>query len=805
MVTHAGTRECNINHRAFKRWLRSSVAPLGFAAFLASGVAAMAQGAPQAEKRSESLGPVVVSPPERKPVRRTASGARPSRTAGRVAGRARTQTVVPAPAPASGGGVVTHSPLNSNVVAESASRLGLTVREIPATVEVIDQRTIREQGYRTVSEVAQGAVGVTSGDNPAEPSAFSMRGFTNSQINTLYNGIKIGPQNMTSRLMDTANLESVEFVKGPASLMSGEGAAGGAVNYVTKQPTTGPIRNEAYFSYDSLNSFRSSYGSGGSTNVQGLDYRFDVSRSSLNGFVDDTNTKMLNLSGQLNYRVSDSFKIWGAIEFRQDKSTAYWGAPLVPIAFSGSHATTGIVSGTYVSNYNGTNLGPVTIDNRTFNTNYNVLDNHVKADELWLRGGFEWNITRDLTLKSQVYGYGAKRDWFNNEVEAFNAGVNLVDRERFFVAHDQKLFGNVTDLTWNTDIAGMDNRLVTTLAASNLDFTRPGAANFPFDQVSLVNPVRGTYGPLTTQLQTAKIDNESLSVEDRLKVTRTFALIGGVRIEHIGLDRNSTTVTGAERAGFPFSKDWAPVTGRFGYTWEAISGMTFYSQYATGADVSANNIFLLGALQKLDLTTSRIYETGVKQLFWDNKAEWSFSAFDILRKNVYAAAGGMTLNIAGQQQSRGVEIAAAIRPTEAWKFWGNFAYVDARYADYVFVGGSFSGNTPPNVPRIVANAGASYRFATAVPVEFGASVRHVGNRFNTDANTVTLDAYTVADAYVFVDIPKSVFEAVDQTRLTFRVRNLTDRKYAIWGDPFYPDQILLGAPRTYEVSAAFKW
>ena len=39
--------------------------------------------------------------------------------------------------------------------------------------------------------------------------------------------------------------------------------------------------------------FRSSYGSGGSTNVQGLDYRFDVSRSSLNGFTDDTNTKTL--------------------------------------------------------------------------------------------------------------------------------------------------------------------------------------------------------------------------------------------------------------------------------------------------------------------------------------------------------------------------------------------------------------------------------------------------------------------------------------------------------------------------------
>ena len=765
----------------------------------------MGQTLAQAGKKPDDLPPVVVTTSQRKPARRVNSAAQRGQSRARVAGPARSRPTAPVSEPVAGAGNGPQTPLNTNSVAVSASRLGLTVREIPATVEVIDQQTIRDQGYRTVSEVAKGAVGVTSGDNPAEPSAFSMRGFTNSQINTLYNGIKIGPQNMTSRVMDTANLESVEILKGPASVMSGEGASGGAINYVTKQPTSGPVRNEAFFSYDSLNSFRSSYGSGGSTNVQGLDYRFDVSRSSLNGFADDTNTKTLDVSGQLNYRVSDSFKVWGAIEYKQDKGTAYWGAPLVPIAFSGSHATTGIVSGSYVSNYNGTNLGPVTIDDRTFNTNYNVLDNYVKADELWLRGGFEWNITHDLTLKSQMYGYGAKREWFNNEVEAFNADVNLVDRERFFVAHDQKLFGNVTDLTWNSDIAGMDNRLVTTFAASDLDFVRPGAANFPHDLVSLVDPARGTYGLLTTQLQTARIDNESLTLEDRLKITRTFALIGGVRFEHIGLDRNSTTVTGAERAGFPFSKDWAPVTGRFGYTWEAVPGMTFYSQYATGADVSANNIFLLGALQPLDLTTSRIYETGVKQLFWDNKAEWSFSAFDILRKNVYAAAAGMTLNIAGQQQSRGVEIAAAIRPTSAWKFWGNFAYVDARYADYVFDGGSFSGNTPPNVPRIVANAGASYRFATALPVELGASVRHVGNRFNTDANTVTLDAYTVADAYVFVDIPKSVFQSVDQTRLTFRVRNLTDKRYAIWGDPFYPDQVLLGTPRTYELSAAFKW
>lgn len=747
-----------------------------------------------AQQAREPLPPVEVSPPQSLRQAKPAASAR--RAAARRAGAA---PAAPKPVVPNAGAP---TPLNSNAVTESASRLGLTVREMPATVEVISAETMREQGYRTVSDVAQGAVGVTAGDNPAEPSAFSMRGFTNSQINTLYDGIKIGPQNMTSRIADTANLEAVEILKGPASLISGEGAAGGAINFVTRQPHTGPIRNEADFSYDSLNSFRAHYGSGGSTNAQGLDYRFDVSRSSLNGFADDTNITTFDVSGQLNYRISDTLKVWGAIEYREDRSKAYWGAPLVPVAYSGVHATSGIVSGSY---FNRTDLGAVTIDDRTFNTNYNVLDNRNVAQEVWLRGGFELKLAPDLTLKSQAYGYGAERTWFNNEIEAFDSIKNEVYRERFYVAHSQRLVGNVTDLTWDANIAGFDNRLVTTLSSSYLDFVRPGAAIFPNDDVSLVDPVRGFYGDLATKQQTARIDNEALSFEDRLKLTRTFALIGGLRVEHIGLDRNSTDVNGLENANFPFSKSWAPVTGRIGYTWEAVPGLTFFSQYATGADISANNIFLLGPTQPLDLTTARTYETGVKHVLWDNRAEWSFSAYEIVRKNVYAAAGGMQLNIAGRQESKGVELAGSIRPIEPLRLWGNIAYVDARYADYDFAGGSFSGNTPPNVPRIVANAGASWRFFTPWPIEVGITGRHVGDRYNTDANTVTMNGYTVGDVYAFVDIPKTVFNAVDQARLTFRVRNFTDKRYAIWGDPFYPDQVLLGAPRTYEISAAFKW
>ncbi len=689
------------------------------------------------------------------------------------------------------------SPLNMDAPVDSASRLGLTVRETPATVDVIDQDAMKKQGYRTTTEAVQGAVGVTGGDAPGAPASFSMRGFSFGQLNMLYNGIRVGPASMTSRVMDTANLDRIEFLRGPASLMSGEGAVGGAINFVTRKPHTGAIESEAYLSYGSFNTVRAGFGSGGSTSIQGLDYRFDLNRSSSNGFIDDTRSESWNLSTELDYRVSSSFKLFGAFEYKKDKANAYWGTPLVSAAGAGIVPAGGIVSGTSVASISGNNLGAVTIDARTLSTNYNVVDNRNQASQYWLRGGFEWAVNSNVTVRDQVYGFAARREFYNSETYSYDPTTGLVDRDRFYVAHDQNLVGNKAELQWDSKIAGRENRLVAAFEMSNInfyvnqfDFTN---APFPTDSVSVVNPARGTFGPLEVEHFTTRVGNVAMAVEDRFKVTPAVALIGGLRYEEIALDRNAPN-----RAGYPYSQSWTPVTGRVGATWEARPGLMLYSQYATAADVAAANLFNLRPAQAQNLTTARTYEAGVKHLFWERKAEWSLAVFDIERKNVPVDQAGHVLNIAGRVVSDGVELAGAVRPTVHWNVWGNAAYTGARYADYAFAGGTFSGNTPPNVPRVVANAGTAYKFNLPAPVEIGAAMRHVGDRYNADANTVKMLAYTTADLYAFIDLQK-------KTRLTLRVRNITDKKYAIWADPGYPDQILLGAPRSYEASVAIKF
>ena len=109
---------------------------------------------------------------------------------------------------------------------------------------------------------------------------------------------------------------------------------------------------------------------------------------------------------------------------------------------------------------------------------------------------------------------------------------------------------------------------------------------------------------------------------------------------------------------------------------------------------------------------------------------------------------------------------------------------------------------------IIVNAGASYRFEHwRWPVEIGASVRHVGNRYLFEDDATTMDAYTTADAYAFVDVPGKDLAMMDinTMRIAFRVRNLTNAIYAAFSDPGYPDQVYLGDPRTYELAVSAKW
>ena len=546
-------------------WLFLSTSTIAINLALASGATAQTvaqQSLPGTEQNKLPQIQVLGQRPQ-KPVRSKKSGA--ARPPAKNPTKHRESAAAPAmQLPFAG---VPMTPLND--VAASSTRLGLTVGETPASVDVVTKQTIQDQGYRTSAEIAKGAVGVLDLDSSGAPANFSMRGFTFGAVNVLYNGISIGVSSDTTRVMDLSYLDQVEFLKGPSALMSGIMAVGGSVNYVNKQPTSGPIQNELDLSADSLGTLRSHYGSGGSTGIEGLDYRFDVVGSQIGSFIDGDYRDLAAFATQFNYHVNPTLTVFGAIEYKSDSGYAYWGTPLVPTSFAGPNAINGVVSGNMVNTFSGSTIGPVTINSRTLTTNYNVANNSTGAQELWLRSGFEWTPLKNVTVKDQVYYYQAARHWIDSETYAFDDGSvfapNTIDRDRFFVTHNQHVVGNNLDFLWDTRVFGMDNRLAAQLQVSGnwITFTEEGNPNdYPYDNVAVIDPVQGLYGPMFPDIRNKELDDVALAFEDRLKITPQFALIGGIRVDDYTLKSNGVDYDGTIPTGEPFLQVWKPVSYR---------------------------------------------------------------------------------------------------------------------------------------------------------------------------------------------------------------------------------------------------
>ena len=110
----------------------------------------------------------------------------------------------------------------------------------------------------------EGMANVIVGQFPAEPSSFSIRGFSQGQITVLRDNIWLGPANMTMRRQNTFNLDRVELLRGPSSVINGQGAVAGTVNMVTKQarPTT-TTDFSSMLSYGQFNTYQAAVGVNG--------------------------------------------------------------------------------------------------------------------------------------------------------------------------------------------------------------------------------------------------------------------------------------------------------------------------------------------------------------------------------------------------------------------------------------------------------------------------------------------------------------------------------------------------------------
>ncbi|NKC01748.1 MAG: TonB-dependent siderophore receptor [Pseudomonadales bacterium] len=686
---------------------------------------------------------------------------------------------------------------------DAGSRLGLSLLQTPATVEVIDGNTMRARGYKQVSDAVQSLPGVVSGESPAAPSTFSMRGFTRSQITILRDGLWLGPANMVMRPQNIFNLDRIEVLRGPNSVLHGQGAVAGTINTVNKSVEIGePQRVDVLASAGRYDTYQLGVGAGGALN-DSVWYRADISQRASDGYVDRMDPKSLNATASLLWNVSDALSVKLSADYLDDDLADYWGTPLVPTS-TARRPMNDIIS---------TRTGE-TLDESMRFRNYNVSDSRAESDQLLVRADVEWSPRENLSFKNTLYQFDADREWLNAEGYVYCTQIVDVCTQTgeiqryygyFFVFHDQDLIGNRFTGQYDFQIGDMDNKLLAGFEVTNLDFERSRGFRraeplSPGDSVDPFAPVPGRYGPEELRgISPTDIETRAVFIEDMLQISSRFSLVAALRYDEMELDRENFNASGVrEASGFDRDFDW--ISWRFGAVYNLSEQLVAYAQYSDAKDPVNANIFLVNAGEDFDLTDAEQWEVGIKAILLQGKAEATIAYFDVERDDVLERIGVDSAANVGGRESHGIEVSGTLAATEQLQLGANAAYTDAEFsrsANFV----NFAGNTPPNVPELTANLWASYDIPNR-PFEVGASVRYVDDRYGDNANNITLKSYFLADVFAAWTHNK--------IRVSARVNNVTNEDYVSWSDVFYlgqtdpgflyANQVLIGSPRTYELS-----
>ncbi|MFT5083839.1 MAG: iron complex outermembrane receptor protein [Lentisphaeria bacterium] len=690
---------------------------------------------------------------------------------------------------------------------DTGSRLGLTAKETPATVEIIDSEVMRARGYQRLTDAVESLPGVISGDHPAAPSSFSMRGFTRGQISILRDGLWVGPSSMVMRPQNTFNLERVEVLRGPSSVLNGLGAVGSVVNAVPKGAEVGAKQSyDALFSAGRFDSYQVGLGAGGSINPE-LGYRLDLSTYASNGFVDNTDSESSNVTGSLAWQIEEDLFLKLSADYVDDDVGTYFGTPLVPLS-AARNPMTDIIA---------TTTGETIDEDMRFN-NYNVSDGQSRSNQLFLRADLEWNPSDNLTIQNSLYSFSADRKWINAEgyvycTEVVDVCTNIGDIQRyygyFFVFHDQEQFGNRLTLNQTGKLFGLENRFLVGAEFMDIDFKRSRGFRRAIpvsegDSVDPYDPIPGVYGPLELRgVSPTDIQSLAMFAENALQVTDRLSFVTALRYDEMDLDRYNFNAEGVdEGSGFSRTYDWWSY--RLGLVFDVSDDWTLYGQFSDANDPIGSNIFLVSSNQDFELTSSTQWEIGLKATL--DKTEMTFAYFDITRDDIQQQfALDSTTNIGGQDSS-GLEFSVTSQLSTKWKLGANAAYTDASFERGTNTI-ALAGNTPPNVPETTANLWTSYSNIAETPLEIGGGYRFIDDRFGDNNNDVRFKSYQLFDAYLAW--------VQDNYRVAFRVDNLTDEPYVAWSDVFYlgqtdpsfiyANQVMLGAPRQYSMTLQIKF
>ena len=631
--------------------------------------------------------------------------------------------------------------------ASVGTRTETSIQDVPQSIQVVPQEVIKDQQVTNTTDALRNVPGVVPSDsNRTLFNNPTIRGFGGGfDFGTdVYrrNGLRDGQG--ASNTGDTANIERIEVLKGPSSVLYGQGSPGGIINLVTKQPLSDPFY-EVSGTIGNYDFYRGTIDLSGPLDENNkLLYRLNVAAEISESFIDFYDRDRYLVNPVLTWNISDDTKLSFEFEYRGVKSLNDAGLPAV---------------GTVLDNPNGDiplsrYTGEPDIDIQETD-NYRIGYNfeHQFSENWRIRNAFDTVLSRSNSLRVingslDPDGRTLNRNYFDNG-DGFDVNAYTLD--------------TYTVGKFNT--GSVEHELVTGIELARNEVRSNNTFFSTTDPIDLFNPQYGV-ATLTEprRFTDSKRTNDGLGIylQDQITLLDKFIVVLGGRFDILTQEVEDFNLDTSE---FQQNEGFSP---RIGLVYQPIEEISLYASYTRSLNQSIGESADGGVF---DPQRGTQYELGVKGDISD-RLSVTLALYDLTRTNVLTDDPdnpNPQFEIqTGEQNSQGIELSVAGEIIPGWNITAGYAYTDATITeDNTFE----EGNRLDNAPENAVSLWTTYEIqqGSLRGLGFGAGLFFVGERQGDLANSFQLPGYTRTDAAIFYE--RGGF----RTALNFR--NLFDIEY----------------------------
>lgn len=661
------------------------------------------------------------------------------------------------------------------------AKTNIPILQTPFNVQVVQRETMDDRQVISIKDaLLENVSSVSAGDLTYD--TFMIRGFRNDYVGFLRNGLR----QVVGSNLETANLQAIEVLKGPAAMIYGRVEPGGVINLVPKRPL-----NERYFSVqEQAGSFANTRtavdATGPLTADKTLAYRFNLAYQNQNSFRDFVNKENVFLAPTVSWKPIERFTLNVDGEYQYSSWVSDEETLVIP-------AVGRKPADIPISRY----LGDPTLTTRYRNRQERALF----AYDWTYQFVDDWSITNHFSYSTARYGYMSPGPLGLNERtgELGRYLYYIPSGRREAIATNIDINGKVsTGPLTHKLLAGFDyynyNQTYDNGNCCNGAFIRP---------INIYAPIYSGFGlsPYPPNFFYAEKDQwKGLYAQDQISFwgDRVHVLLGG---RHDWAESSN----GFSRLGLAvadFSRGIAPTSAnspRVGILLQPFPWLSFYGNY-TRSYGSPNGISRQNT--PLPAQSATQYEGGVKAEFFDKRLTATFAYFDIIKSNITRPVPGTPfVRPIGQAESKGVEFDLNGRIDDNWSVIATYSHIDVRFTkdeDSAGAGG-LTGKRLAAVPRNAANLWIKYNALGAFRgLNLGGGVVYVDQRPGDDANTFELPAYARVDAFASYRFQPVGLPWAPNLTLQVNVKNLLGTTYYETSTTRF--NIVPGAPRAFLAS-----